>query len=136
MGLMLDALDGTTLARVSLPMAKAIRQDHRTPFARSLRHALTIFCQAHSALWVARAGDPHKYRHLSLVSRELPSFSKPPRLVYSHMMDVTGVGSDAIMSTKDENWWASSTGWWCLRGGFDRKHGKIHLKLAEYEQAS
>ena len=43
----LDALDGTTFARMSLSTAKAVRQEHRMPFARSLKHALRIFCQAH-----------------------------------------------------------------------------------------
>ena len=42
-GPMLDALDGTTLARMSLSTTKALRQEHRMPFARSLRHALRIF---------------------------------------------------------------------------------------------
>ena len=58
-GPMLDALDGTTLARMSLSRAKAVRQEHRMPFARSLRHALRTFCQAHNALQVAPAGGPH-----------------------------------------------------------------------------
>ena len=58
-GSMLDALDGTTLARMSLSTAKAVRQEHRMLFARSLRHALCIFCQAHNALQVAPAGGPH-----------------------------------------------------------------------------
>ena len=44
LGPMLDALDETTLARMSLSTAKAVRQEHRMPFARSLRHALRIFC--------------------------------------------------------------------------------------------
>ena len=42
-GPMLDALDGTTLARMSLSTAKAVRQGHRMPFARSLSHALRNF---------------------------------------------------------------------------------------------
>ena len=42
-GPMLDALDRTTLARMSLATAKAIRQQHRMSFARSLRHAQRIF---------------------------------------------------------------------------------------------
>ena len=57
---MLDALDATTLARMSLSTAKEVRQEHRMPFALSLRHALpNFFCQAHNALQVAPAGDPH-----------------------------------------------------------------------------
>ena len=55
----LDALDGTTFARSSLSTAKAVRQEHQMPFARSLRYALRIFCQAHNALQVAPAGCPH-----------------------------------------------------------------------------
>ena len=58
-GLMQDALDGTTLPRMFLSTAKAVRQEHRIPFARSLRHALSNFCQAHNALQVASAGGPH-----------------------------------------------------------------------------
>ena len=42
-GPMLDALDGTTLAKLSLSTAKEVWQEHRMPFARSLRHALRIF---------------------------------------------------------------------------------------------
>ena len=56
---MLDALDGTVLARMSLSTAKSVRQEYRMPFARSLRHALRIFCQAHNAVQVAPAGGPH-----------------------------------------------------------------------------
>ena len=43
---MLDALDRTTLARMFLSTAKAVRQEHRMPFARSLRHALRISLSA------------------------------------------------------------------------------------------
>ena len=42
-GPMLDALDETTLARMSLSTAKSVRQEHRMPFARSLRHAYAFF---------------------------------------------------------------------------------------------
>ena len=56
---MLDALYGITLARMSLSTAQAVRQEHRIPFARILRHALRIFCQAHDTLQVAPAGGPH-----------------------------------------------------------------------------
>ena len=42
-GPMLNALDGTTYAGMSLSTAKAVRQEHRMPFARRLRHALRIF---------------------------------------------------------------------------------------------
>ena len=55
----LDALDGMTLATMSLSTAKVVRQEHRIPFARSMRHALRIFCQAHNALQVAPSGSPN-----------------------------------------------------------------------------
>ena len=42
-GPMLHALDETTLARMALSTAKAVRQEPRMPFAHSLRHALRIF---------------------------------------------------------------------------------------------
>ena len=58
-GPMLDALDGTTLAEMFLSTAKAVRQEHRMPFARSLRYSLRIFCQAHNALQVGPASGPH-----------------------------------------------------------------------------
>ena len=57
-GSVVDALDGTTLAMMSLSTAKAVRQEHRMPFARNLGHAPRIFCQAHNALQVAPAGGP------------------------------------------------------------------------------
>ena len=60
MGPMLDALDGTTLVRMSLSMAKAVWQEHRMSFARSLRHAVLIFCQAHNALQVDPASGPNE----------------------------------------------------------------------------
>ena len=56
---MLDALDGTALARMSLCPAKAVRQEHRMPFVRSTRHALHIFCQTYNTLEVAPPGGPH-----------------------------------------------------------------------------
>ena len=59
MGPMLDTLDLTTLAKMFLSTVKAVRQEHRMPFARSLRHALRIFCQAHNDLQVGPAGGPH-----------------------------------------------------------------------------
>ena len=82
-GPMLGALDGTTLARMSLSTAKLVWQEHRMPCARSLRHALRFFCQAHNALQVAPAGGPHnealvtnlekatKFLHIT------PSFQQP-----------------------------------------------------------
>ena len=42
-----------------LSTEKAVRPEPQTPFARSLRHALRIFCRAHNALQVAPSGGPH-----------------------------------------------------------------------------
>ena len=56
---MLDALDGAALAKMPLSTAKSVRQEHRAAFARSLQHALRIFCRAHNALQVAQADNPH-----------------------------------------------------------------------------
>ena len=106
---MLDALDGTALARVSLCPAKAVRQQHRMSFVRSTRHALHIFCQTYNALEVAHQVVPTT-RPLSLILRELRSFSTSPQLFYSHRMDAAAK-RDAIMSTQEENWRVSSTGW-------------------------
>ena len=80
---MLDDLDGTTLARMSLSTAKAVRQEHRMPFARSLRHALRIFCQAHNALQVALAGDPHNEALVTNLERATKLLYITPALLQS-----------------------------------------------------
>ena len=43
-GLMLDALDGTTLTKMSLPTAKGVRQEHRIllPAVYSMRYAFSV----------------------------------------------------------------------------------------------
>ena len=82
-GPMLDALDGTTLARVSLSTAKAIRQEHRMLFARSLRHALRIFCQARNALQVAPAGGPHDEALVTNLERATKLLHITPALLQS-----------------------------------------------------
>ena len=128
-GPMLDALDGTTFARMSLSTAKAVLQEHRMPSARSLRHALRNFCQAHNALQVPTT------RPSSLTLRKLPSFSTLTQLFYSRRMDAVA-GKDAITRAQEENRRASLTGWWCSPGEVGRKHGKIHPKPAEHEQVS
>ena len=56
---MLDAPDGAALAKMPLSTAKAVRQEHREAFARSLQHALRIFGQAYNAPQVAQADNPH-----------------------------------------------------------------------------
>ena len=80
---MLDALDGTTLARMSLSTAKAVRQEHRMPFARSLRHALRIFCQAHNALQVAPPGGPHTEALVTNLERATKLLHITPALLQS-----------------------------------------------------
>ena len=82
-GLMLDALDGTTLARMSLSTAKAVRQDHRMPFARSLRHVLRIFCQTHNALQIAPAGGLHKEALVTNLERATKLLHITPALLQS-----------------------------------------------------
>ena len=58
-GPVLDALDGMTLATNSLSTSKTIRQEHKMPFAHSLRHALRLFRQAHNVLQAAPANSPN-----------------------------------------------------------------------------
>ena len=80
-GPMLDALDGTTLARMSLSTAKEVWQEHRMPFARSLRYALRIFCQAHNALQVAPAGGPHNETLVTNLKRSIKLLHITPALL-------------------------------------------------------
>ena len=101
MGPMLDTEDGTTLARMSICTAKAVRQEHRMPFPHSLRHALFIFCEAHNALRQLQQVIPPT-RPLPLTSRELPSFSISPCIFYSRRIDAAA-GRAAIKSTQEEN---------------------------------
>ena len=98
---MLGALDETTRAGMSLSTAQVVRQEHRMPLARCLRHALRIFCQAHNALQVASA-VVSTTRPSSLPLRQPPSFSTSPQLFYSRRVDALA-GRDAITSTQEEN---------------------------------
>ncbi|CAM9580141.1 unnamed protein product [Ascophyllum nodosum] len=79
---MLDALDGTTLARMSLSTAKAVQQEHRMSFARSLKHALHVFCQAHNALQVA-PGGPHNEALVTNLERATKLLRIIPALLQS-----------------------------------------------------
>ena len=63
---------------MSLFTAKAVRQEHQRPFARSLRHALRIFCQAHNALQMASAGGPHNRALLTNLERATKLLPIPP----------------------------------------------------------
>ena len=67
MGPVLDALDGTTLAKMSLSTSKTIREERRMPFARSLRHALRLLRQTHNELQVAPANSPNLERATKLI---------------------------------------------------------------------
>ena len=100
-GPMLDALDGTTLPRMSLSTAKEVRQEHLMPFARSLRHALRIFCQAHNALQVSPAGGPHNEAPVTNLERATKLLHITPALLQCRVDDVAG--RDAITSTQGEN---------------------------------
>ena len=80
---MLDALDRTTLASMSPPTAKAIRQEHRMPVARSLMHALRIVCQAHSALQVVPVGGPHNEALVTNLERATKLLHITPALLQS-----------------------------------------------------
>ena len=82
-GPMLGALDGTILARMSLSTAKAVRQEHRMSFARSLRYPLRIFCQAHNALQVAPAGGPHNEALVTNLERATKLLHITPALLQS-----------------------------------------------------
>ena len=80
---MLDALDETTLARMSLSTAKSIRQEHRMPFTGSLKHALRIFCQAPNALQVVPAGRPHNEALVTNLERATKLLHITPALLQS-----------------------------------------------------
>ena len=82
-GPMLDALDGTTLAWMSFSTIKVVRQENRMPFARSLRHTLRIFCQAHNAPQVAPAGDPHNEPLVTNLERATKLLHITPALLQS-----------------------------------------------------
>ena len=53
------------------------------PFARSLRHALRIFCQAHNALQVAPAGGPHNEALVTNLERATKLLHITPALLQS-----------------------------------------------------
>ena len=53
------------------------------PFARSLRHALRVFCQAHNALQVAPAGGPHNEALVTNLERATKLLHTTPALLQS-----------------------------------------------------
>ena len=86
MGPLLDALDEATLARMPLSTAEAVRQEHRIPFARSLKHALRIFFQTHNTLQVASASGPHNEALVTKLERDTKPLHITPGF-YSRRMD-------------------------------------------------
>ena len=131
---MLDALDGATLARMSLSIAKAVRQEPRMPFARSLRHALRTFGQAHNALQVAPAGGPHNEALVTNLERATKFLHITPALPQSSNGRCSRQGHYDEYTRGELT--ASLTGWWYSPVEVGKKHGKIHPKLAEYERVN
>ena len=99
MGPTLDALDGTTLARMSLFTAKAVRKEHRMSFAPSLRHALRTFFVKLTML--APAGSLHNKALVTNLERATKLVTSP-QLFYSRRIGVVA-GRDAIRNTQEEN---------------------------------
>ena len=68
---------------VSLHSKRGSAGVHRMPFARSLRHALRIFCQAHNALQVAPAGGSHNEALVTNLERATKLIHITPALLQS-----------------------------------------------------
>ena len=68
---------------MSLSTAKAVRQEHRIPFARSMRYVQRIFCQAHNALQVAPADGPHNKTLVTDLKRYTKLLHITPALLQS-----------------------------------------------------
>ena len=133
-GPMLHALDGTTLARMSLSTAKAVRQEHRMPFTRSLRHALRIFCKARNALQVAPADGPHSEALVTNLERTTKLLHITPALLQSSDRRCNQPGR------YDEYTRGEVTGlidWLVVFAGRSRQKAQEDTpKLAEYERVS
>ena len=82
-GPVLDALDGLTLATMSLSTSKPIRQEHRIPFARSLRDALRLIRQAHHVLQEATANSPNTANLVTNLERATKLLHITPALLQS-----------------------------------------------------
>ena len=130
-GPILDALDGTILARMSLSTAKEVRRELRMPFARSLRHALRIFLSSSQCSTVAPAGGPHDEALVTNFEKATKLLDITPALLQS------SDGRCSRQGRYNEYARGELTGlidWLVVFAG--RKHGKIHPKLAEYERVS
>ena len=77
-GLVLDALDWTTLTTMSLSTSKTVRQEHRMPFARSLGQALRFPRQAHNALLEAPADSPQTTNLVTNLHQVSAHYPGPP----------------------------------------------------------
>ena len=133
-GPMLDGLDRTTLARMSLSTAKSVRQEYRISFARDLRHALCIFCQARNALQVALAGGHYNEALVTNLERA----TKLLRITTALLQSTDGRCSRRGRYNEHTRGELMDLFNWLVvfAGDVGRKHGKIHLKLTEYEQVS
>ena len=106
-----------------------------TPFARSLRHALRIFYQAHNnGFQVAPAGGlndtlvPNLERATTLL-HITPALVQSSNGRCSRQGPYNEYARRKLMGLID---WAGVR----ARGEVNTKHGKMHLKPAEYERAS
>ena len=80
---MLDALDGTILARMFRSTAKAVRQKHRMPFARSMRHALSIYLSSSQCSTGSPPGGPHDEALVTNLERATKLLRTTPALLQS-----------------------------------------------------
>ena len=123
--------DGTTLAKMLLSTEMALRQEHRTPFARSLRHALRIFCQVPSALHVAPVSCPYNAALITSPERATTLRHITPALL--KLSDGCCSRLGRYNEHIKDNEWTPSTGRSCLQGEVGKNHETIHLKLANCE---
>ena len=109
-----------------LSTEKAVRPEPQTPFARSLRYALRIFCRAHNSLQVAPAGGPHSEALVTSLERA----TKLLHIILALLQSSDGRCSRQGRYNENtrKNWRASLAGWWYSREDVDKKQGKITPK--------
>ena len=120
-------LGGITFARKYLSSAKTVRPEHQMPFARSLRHALRVFCRPHNALQVTPVGGPHNEALIT----NLETATKLLRIILALLQSSDGRCSWQERyneNTQEEKWRASLAGWWHSREDVDKKQGTITPK--------
>ena len=79
-------------------------------FARSLRHALRLFCRPHSALQVAPVGDPHNEALVTNLERA----TKLLRIILALLQSSDGCCSRQERyneNTQEGKWRTSLAGW-------------------------